>query len=1068
MRKLIVTLLILLFFASCKESNESLFTPIPKEHSQLYFENRLVENEQYNVYDYHNLYNGGGIAVIDVNNDGLQDLYFTGNQVYDKLYLNKGNFVFEDITKSAGIESKDWSTGVSVVDINQDGYLDLYVCKSGNETAEKRANHLYINNGDLSFTEKAADYGLADTTHTNHSVFFDFDHDGDLDAYLLTTSNDIRNPNLLHEKDRYGLYARDRLYVNNGHGHFSEEGLARGINQNNHGLGLSVADINQDGWEDILASSDFLPNDLVYINNQDGTFTNKSSEILPYQSRFSMGNDIADLNNDGLPDIMTVDMLPVSNEQQKKMLMTSYHVFEVEGQLDYEPEFTRNMLFLNQGMKDNLPQYSEIGLFAGVASTDWSWAPLMVDFDNDGLKDIAVSNGYLRDVTDSDFVSFNMSFAEKTKSKAEMRAFMNKNAASLPHLKARNRFYRQLPHMDFEDVTDQWILQKEGFSNGVVIADLDNDGDYDFIVHNINEPAGVFENNSTNNYLKVKLVGLKSNPLGTGAKVEFTLNDETQTIFNQPVRGYQSTLDPSIIFGTGEKEGQSHLIITWPSGKVSRVENISLNQTLIIEESEASLPDFPHKKEGITYFAQTETDLNYQENRFIDYYTENLLLQKYSSPGPAVAVADIDLDGLDELFIGGNPDLPSRLYRQNEKGGLQPLLKKTIVNEDADALFFDANADGFPDLYIVKGSNEFPAPTESYQDELLLNNQKGGFTNRKLPDFEFPGSKVISADFDLDGDLDLLRFGAVLPGNFPNASDSFVLINDGKGNFQKSSELNLGIITDAAAADFNKDGRIDILAVGHFSSPKYLLNTPKGFEVNELLSHLKGLWNAVSVADIDADGDEDFILGNVGKNYRYAFQSKEPVQVYRSSKIAGFLITYFKNGVEVPVATRDDLIRQFPGLRSKFPDYASYAKITMNDLRDLFDEKTAEINTMESGILWNEKGKYRFEPFNENVQQSPVNAILVKDINGDQKPDILLAGNSRQFEPTNTGYIEGSLGHFLINQGQGEFKLVSNIESGLWLKGETRKFISLETKKGSEILAARFNKPFVKLRLNTR
>jgi hypothetical protein len=1063
-----IFLLFFLVFTSCQKEAEQLFTQIPAEQSNIYFENRITENELYNVYDYHNLYNGGGIAVIDINNDGLQDLYFTGNQVYDKLYLNKGNFVFEDISQSAGIQSNDWSTGASVIDINQDGFLDIYVCKSGNENAEQRANHLYLNNGDLTFTEKATEYGLADTTHSNHSVFFDFDHDGDFDLYLLTTSNDIRNPNLLHEKNRYGLYARDRLYVNNGHGYFSEEGLRRGINQNNHGLGLAIADINQDGWEDILASSDFLQNDIIYVNNQDGTFSEKSSEILPYQSRFSMGNDIADLNNDGLPDIMTVDMLPSENEQQKKMLMTSYHVFEVEQQLGYEPEFTRNMLFLSQGIHEGMPQYSEIGLFAGVASTDWSWAPLMVDFDNDGLKDITVSNGYLRDVTDSDFVSYNVSFSEKTKSAAEMRAFMNKNAASLPHLRAKNKFFMQTQNLNFEDVTGIWTSAKEGFSNGAVIADLDNDGDYDFIVHNINERAGVFENHSTNNYLKIKLEGPETNPLGYGAKIELTINNETQTFFSQPVRGYQSSVDPSIIFGTGEKNGTIELKVIWPSGKVSTLSKVGLNQTLVINESEASAPEQADLEEVMTLFSQSESSLKYQENRFIDFYTENLLLQKYSAPGPAVAVADVDQDGFDEIYLGGNLEFSSRLYKQDQNGDFLILSEKNVKNDDADALFFDADADGFPDLYIVKGSNEHPVPSVKYQDELLLNDGRGKLTNHKLPAFDFPGSKVISADFDLDGDQDLLRFGAVIPAGFPNSSNSLVLINDGKGHFQKSSELNLGIIRDATTADLNLDGRIDIIAVGHFSSPKYLINTPEGFEVTDVLPSLNGLWNAVSAADLDADGDEDLILGNVGKNYRYLFKPEEPVQVYKSTKTEGFLITYFMNGVEVPAATRDDLIRQFPGLRSKFPDYAAYAKITMNDLRDVFDQKAAEINTMASGILWNEKGKFRFESFPEELQQAPINAILVKDFNQDQKPDLLLAGNSRQFEPTNTGYIEGSLGKVLLNDKHGKFRAIQNTESGLWLKGETRKLIELNTKKGNEILIARIQEPFIRLNSNKR
>ncbi len=1037
---------------------------MPKEHSGIFFENRLAENEKYNVYDFHNLYNGGGIAVIDINNDGLQDLHFTGNQVYDKLYLNKGNLQFEDISARAGIENPGWSTGVAVVDINQDGLLDLYVCQSGNEPALQRANRLYVNNGDLTFSEEAAERGLADTTHSNHAAFFDFDKDGDMDMYLLTTSNDIRNPNLLHEKDRYGLYARDRLYVNDGTGHFSEEGLQRGIDQNNHGLGLAIADINLDGWDDILASSDFLPNDIVYMNNTDGTFSAKTSEILPYQSRFSMGNDIADLNNDGLPDIMTVDMLPTSNEAQKRMLMTSYHVFETEDQMGYDSEFTRNMLFLNDGIQNGLPRFSEIGMYLGVAATDWSWAPLMVDFDNDGMKDIAVSNGYLRDVTNSDFVSYNLSYSKEVKSADEMRAFMNRNAASLPHLKASNQFFRQNSELNFSNVTGQWTEASEGFSNGAVFADLDNDGDVDYVVNNINEPATLLRNNSVNNYLKVVLKGTPENPSGQGARVEIICGGEKQTWFQHLSRGYQSSVDPSIIFGCGKFERIEELRVFWPSGNETLLKNIKVNQTIGIKESEAEPAAFVNSRSILPLFTQKPTEIIHRENRYIDYYRENLLLQKYSMPGAAIAAGDINQDGIDEVYLGGNAQWPGQLLGFDEKGELTILKKwQGTVSEDADAIFTDFNADGFNDLYVVEGGNEYSTPAGVYQDKLFLNDKLGNLVETKeLPDFDFPGSVICALDIDGDGDLDIFRGGSVLPGNFPKATPSVILKNNG-GVFVEFQTVKLGIVTDAAALDWDKDGDTDIVLCGHYKNPVLLQNKSSHFTIRPVSDQLSGLWNAIQPVDLDGDGDEDLILGNIGENYRYSFSVSQPLSIYTGDKFKGFLPAYYLDNREVPVPTRDDLIRQFPGLRSQFPDYSSYAVSDFSILRKVFPKVSARVTEMKSIIIWNEEGDFKVQPMPAEAQRFSIRAIHSGDINRDGKPDLILAGNSYVTEPTNTGFIEGSKGLVLINESKGSFRAISNTQSGIWLDGQTTGLIPLKTKKGSELVAARNNASLILL-----
>ncbi|MGR3810681.1 VCBS repeat-containing protein [Jiulongibacter sp. NS-SX5] len=1040
---------------ACKKESKTLFTKVSSDHSSIYFSNQITENDQYNVYDFHNLYNGGGVAVIDINNDGLQDLYFAGNQVYDKLYLNKGNFVFEDISKSAGIQSRDWSTGVSVVDINKDGLLDLYVCKSGNESSETRANHLYINNGDLTFSEEALKYGIADTTETTHSAFFDFDKDGDLDLYLLTTSNKLRNPNLLHPKERYGLYTRDRLYINDGTGYFTEEGLQRGITENNHGLGLAISDLNQDGWLDIVASSDFLPNDIVYLNNQDGSFSNRTNEILPYQSRFSMGNDVADINNDGLPDLMTVDMLPSTNEQQKKMLMTSYHVFETELKLNYAPEFTRNMLFINNGIYQGLPQYSEQGYYAGVSSTDWSWAPLMVDFDNDGLKDIAVNNGYLRDVTDSDFISYNLSFADNTKSKEELRAFMNSNAAKLPHLEAKNMFFKQTDDLSFDQVTDQWISQEPGFSGGVAVADLDNDGDFDYVINNINEPAGIYKNNSTRNYLKINLLTLGNIPDLLGTTLKFETSTNSQSLYYNQVRGYLSSIDPSLIFGLGDQK-TGILTIDWPDGKQSRIENVAANQTLNISYEDLDKIDI-ETPSNTSNFRLKNTEINHRENRFIDFYSENLLLQKYSNSGPAIAIADLNKDDIDEVFLGGNSDFNSKLYKQSSNGSFEIVWERECNGEVADAEFFDANGDGLLDLYLLKGSNEFLGQSEKYQDELLINIGHGNFEQRTAPTTTEPGSKILIADFDNDGDLDLFRFGAVRPSDFPNSSKTVLFINDGQGNFQTEGIFDLGIVRDAVSSDYDKDGDLDILLVGHFFAPIVLVNTDGKFEEKNLNSDLSGLWETIHASDLDGDGDLDYLLGNIGLNYRYPFSPKHPITIHGSKTNKGFVMSYYKNNGQTPIATRDDLIRQFPKLKNQFPNYSSYALASMIQLQNEFPITIREAKTMESGILWNNKGKLEFDALPQAAQRLSIFDFQTRNINNDELPDIIIAGNNYQLEPTNSGYIEGSLGTVLLNKGNKSFTVLTNQKSGLYLKGQTKELREIRTKKGSEILAARQN-----------
>jgi enediyne biosynthesis protein E4 len=1044
-----------------------LFTQIPVEHSSIYFSNDIIENEKYNVYDYHNLYNGGGIAAFDANNDGLIDLYFTGNQVSDKLYINKGNFEFEDITDNAGIIQKGWSTGVTIVDINSDGFMDIYVCKAGNENAESLRNLLFINQGGLTFKEEAEQYGLADTSLSTQAAFFDYDKDGDLDCYILTTSNLFRNPNQLREKNQNGNYATDKLYRNNGQGHFDEVGLKSGITENTHGLGLAVADINGDGWEDILASSDFLPNDALYINNRNGTFTNKAKEFMPYQSRFSMGNDIADLNNDGLPDIITVDMLPPDNEQQKKMLMTSYHVFETEHNLGYQEEFTRNMLFQNAGNDINGKTYfNEIGQFSGIHATDWSWAPLIMDLDNDGQKDVFISNGYMRDVTNSDIISYNMSFTEKTQSEADLKEFMNSNTLNAPRLKSKNQFFKNNGSFKFSNESDSWITQKEGFSNGAIFADLDNDGDLDYVVNNINEKASLFRNESTNNYLVIKpKVNLKN--ASQVSKIISYHNGICQTINNQVSRGYLSSMATPIIIGLGKLIQIDSLNIIWSNNTYQKLEQLKSNQTIEISPENATYYFNFETRTSEGLFSQIPFDYQHIESRYIDFYRENLLLKKYSQPGPVIATSDIDGNGFSDVFIGGNSAQNAIIYFQFENNQFKEKpFNKNQNWEDSDALFIDINNDNFDDLYTLSGSNEFELNSPLYKDHVYLNDGLGNLIESKTKDiipFQ-PGRVICEIDIDRDGNDEIFRAGAVLPGLFPEVSESFIINPKRQEVVVKLGSL--GIVTDAKTIDYNKDGWDDLLIVGEYMSPTLYINKNGKLEKHEDFGNKKGLWNCIEIADLNQDGFSDIILGNVGENYRYTFNKKEPLEFHQlditKKGQLEKITTYYQNETRHIIAARDELIRQYPYLRTLFPNYESYAIVKTNSL--IIDTPKLSADYMKSVVIWNINGEsYELMDLPNDAQRSSVKSILAKDFNNDGKLDILLAGNDHDSEPINAGYSDGSKGSMFINKGNKRFDFIPNSKTGIWLEGSIKQLINIENKKSSPLILAAPNTDKAKL-----
>lgn len=1067
-----LTLFCSVILCSCQTHEESLFNLIPSAESGVTFANTIVENEQYNVFDYHNLYNGGGVGIADLNNDGLPDLYFTGNMVNDKIYLNKGDFQFEDITQKSGIIAGGWSAGVSMVDINNDGLMDIYVSKSGNEPGEKRANQLYINQGNLTFSEEAKAYGIADTSYTNQAAFFDYDKDGDLDLYLLNTSNLIRNANLLRKPINDGTgYASDKLYQNNGDGYFKDVTVKAGILTNGHGLGLSIGDVNNDGWEDILASSDFLPNDALYINNQDGTFTDKGGEYFAYQSRFSIGNDIADINNDGWADVIMTDMLPEKNEQQKKMLLTSYQVFEAEKELGYHPEFTRNMLHINQGKTpDGRVLFSEIGQLNGINATDWSWAPLIADFDNDGNRDLFISNGYYRDVTNSDFVAYNMSFVKQAQTQAEIRKYIVGNSLKLPSIKRKNHFFKNMGGVDLQDITSSWDNSPPSFSNGAAYGDLDNDGDLDMVISNINQAAFILRNNSHNNFIQLDFEGSERNVNGLGTDIQLFAKGKLQSWHHSVVRGYLSSIDNTVTIGTGEATKIDSLLIRWPDGKQQKIVNIPTNQKLTLNHSDASSSvDYFSERAIKKWFSDISNDVNINykhiEERYIDYNAENLLLHKLSQQGPKLAKGDINNDGWEDFIIGGSYGHFDELFLQSANGTFnKKTLSTNLKTENRETIgleLFDADNDGDLDIYLVSGSNEFVNGSNNYQDELLLNDGSGTFSgNVKLPKITSSGSCVVTCDFDKDGDVDIFRGGRLTPLEYPKPGRSFLLINEGVSFTEKTPEFlkNIGMVTDVKWIDVDNDSWTDLIVVGEYMPITIIYNKKGKLQPPVTIPNTEGLWNCIKSADLDNDGDMDFIAGNIGLNTRYKFSVNEPLRIYGldydNNGRFDAIPSYYLKGTEYPISTRDDLLRQIPSLRNRFPSYAPYAEAKFGSVLTPTEQKNAlitEAKLMESCLFVNDgSGSFTIEKLPAIAQWAPVQDLLLTDINNDSFTDIIIVGNAYDTEPATSGFHGASVGLILLNSLGNKFTPHTYSETGFVANGDNKSIISIRTFEGKQ------------------